>query len=335
MLLVDSLYINNGGGKNLLDLLIFELNKNHLDVIYLFDIRNRGNYEFLKKENVTFIKPSLLKRHLFYVNNSFKITSVLAFGNVPPTVRLKVPVYTYFHNMALMSKDLTILMKFKTMFISLLRKNTTTWVVQSNVVKFNLVKRWNIDIQNVLVLPFFNEFIDNKINSNLAQKESIKFIYISDGHHYKNHKRLIEAFVMYNKTFKESTLTLTIGNNYTKLKELIREVNKNGIKIIDKGLIHFDDVINELKMSNIVVYPSLIESFGLGLIEASLLRLPICASNLPYVFEVVKPNIVFNPYSTDSIYNALLNSSNLLNDNSDLVCKNELKTLIKIITNDK
>jgi len=335
MLLVDSLYINNGGGKNLLDLLIFELNKNHKDVIYLFDIRNKCQYDFLKKENVSFIKASLFNRHLYYIKNKSQITSVLAFGNIPPTLALKVPVYTYFHNMAFMSKPSSISMKLKSIVIRLLKKNTTKWFVQSDLVKLKLIQNWNIDIQNVIVLPFFKEIADNKYNNKIKQQDAIKFIYISDGHHYKNHKRLIDAFVKYNKKFVNSTLTLTIGDNYRTLKELILEVNKSGIKIIDKGLMQFDDVINELKISSMVVYPSLIESFGLGLIEASLLKLPICASNLPYVFEVVKPNIVFDPFSTDSIYNALLKSTNFLNENSELVCKNELTMLIKIITNDK
>ena len=89
MLLIDALFINNGGGKSLLDVLVNEVNKRGLKVMYLIDERIASDYRPLNLDNVTFLEPSLIRRHLYYLKNKNYITSVLAFGNVPPSVKLK------------------------------------------------------------------------------------------------------------------------------------------------------------------------------------------------------------------------------------------------------
>ena len=48
------------------------------------------------------------------------------------------------------------------------------------------------------------------------------------------------------------------------------------------------------------------ESFGLPLIEASNYGCKVIASNLPYVHEIIRPSLTFDPYSVESISNAIL-----------------------------
>ena len=71
MILVDALYINKGGGKVLLDLLIIKLQKNNIETFYLLDKRVEKDYRYLNK-NVKFLKASLIKRHFFYNANKYK-----------------------------------------------------------------------------------------------------------------------------------------------------------------------------------------------------------------------------------------------------------------------
>jgi glycosyltransferase involved in cell wall biosynthesis len=332
MLLLDSLFVNNGGGKQLLDLLIPELNKYNNDVIYLFDERNIGQYDFLKKENVYYLRPSLILRHYFYIKNKEKITSVLAFGNVPPTVSLKIPVFTYFHNISFLENKTSFLIKFKSYILWFFRNNTSFWLVQTQHVKSKLSGYWNILDSNILVLPFYNDNISKSIFNPKSAIEGINFTYISDGHYYKNHKRLIEAFVIYNKKFPKSSLTLTIGDNFFDLKSQILNAIQNDVNIIDKGIIKFDKVLEVLSNSDVIIYPSLFESFGLGLVESALLGLPILSSDLPYVFEVIIPNYVFDPLSVDSIYKAFLEAHNFLHHGSELVVENKINKIIELIS---
>ena len=46
MILVDALYINKGGGKVLLDLLIIKLQKNNIETFYLLDKRVEKDYRY-------------------------------------------------------------------------------------------------------------------------------------------------------------------------------------------------------------------------------------------------------------------------------------------------
>ena len=54
------------------------------------------------------------------------------------------------------------------------------------------------------------------------------------------------------------------------------------------------------------IYPSLLESFGLPLIEAANRECKIIACDLPYVHEIIEPSLTFDPYSIESISNAIL-----------------------------
>jgi hypothetical protein len=72
MLLLDSLYINSGGGKILLKLIVEYLYSNFIDTHFLFDERVRSDFDYIPIESKTFCAPSIIRRHLFYKNNSDK-----------------------------------------------------------------------------------------------------------------------------------------------------------------------------------------------------------------------------------------------------------------------
>jgi glycosyltransferase involved in cell wall biosynthesis len=70
------------------------------------------------------------------------------------------------------------------------------------------------------------------------------------------------------------------------------------------GLSH-DSVLALYKKSRAVIYPSKFESFGLPLIEARQAGLPVLASELDYVRDVLDPEQVFDPNSPMSIARAV------------------------------
>ena len=55
-----------------------------------------------------------------------------------------------------------------------------------------------------------------------------------------------------------------------------------------------------------MIFPSLLESFGLPLIEAEYFSTPILAPELDYVRDVVKPHQTFDAQSPVSICSAVL-----------------------------
>ena len=101
MILLDSLYINNSGGLRLLEYLVAELNNRDVDFYLLADVRCQGKFDFCK--HVRYMPASLWERKNFYKAKGGHSSSVLCFGNIPAPIKLNVPVYTYFHNINLLT----------------------------------------------------------------------------------------------------------------------------------------------------------------------------------------------------------------------------------------
>lgn len=66
MILLDAVFINNGGGKILLDYLINEIEKQDIELIFLLDERVKGNHAEIKTNKVIYIEGSFFQRHFFF-----------------------------------------------------------------------------------------------------------------------------------------------------------------------------------------------------------------------------------------------------------------------------
>jgi glycosyltransferase involved in cell wall biosynthesis len=340
MLLVDAVFVNNGGGKILLDLLIDGLSKTKADIFYLLDDRVKGQYSRLDQSKVLYIPGSFVKRFFFYFRQKNRFSSVFVFGNAPPPFKLPYPVYTYFHNVSYLhpiqkfNLDGCIL-ALKSYIIRSLKRNTSLWFVQSELMRTEIIAGLNVPEDNIRVLPIFKEKIPKASNcwsNDENTQQGIKYIYVSDGHPYKNHYKLIEAFSKYeNYTSGGHSLTLTVDRKYSFLCNFIAELKAQGQSIFNMGIIDKNDLQNEYQKADIALYPSLKESFGLGLVEAAQHELPVIAADLPYVHEIITPSAVFNPESVDDIFTALLESKECLGSPAKLKISNGLNDLINLI----
>jgi len=327
MILIDALYINNSGGKILLDYFTSELLKKNTDNFYfVFDNRIKEEYKYLPFKNKVFLKPSLIYRHIFYLKNKNQFSKVFTFANIPPTVKLKCDVITYFQNVILLDKNFNnIKLEFKKIIFNLLRNHTNYWFVQTNSVK-NLLVNNKIVAERIKVYPFF-EHHDSKTLSTKLQE--YKFIYVSSGEEYKNHKNLFLAFQLFNKEFPDTELIVTISNNYKDLINLINNYKQSGINITNINSISHQDLLKKYNDISFVIYPSLKESFGLGLIEAAQFNLPIITADLDYVYDVIEPVEVFNPNDIKSILNSFKKYKTLVSKKSNLKVENKLNEIIE------
>ncbi len=93
MILIDALYINNGGGKVLLDYLISSLENQNKKVFYLLDKRVENCIPKISNKNkVLFLKASLYARRNFYITHRTHFSTVLCFGNLPPNIKLTAKI---------------------------------------------------------------------------------------------------------------------------------------------------------------------------------------------------------------------------------------------------
>lgn len=304
MILIDALYINNSGGKILLDYLIEELEQNEMKIHYLLDERIRNNHPEINKNKVTYLGASLLNRHEFYKKNKINFSKVLCFGNLPPTLKLNAEVYTYFHQKLFLEipKEIPtrqkVIFQIKALLFQVLRKNTDFWIVQTQVMKDNfLAKITKLNKGKVLVLPFYPSLKKGTIEN---RKKDI-FIYVSSGSQHKNHFNLLEAFRNFYDDKKLGELHLTIGDEFKELKNMISKMIANGYPIVNHGFVSRDLLGTIYGKAAFSIYPSLSESFGLGIIEAIENQCDIIGSDLAYTYAVCKPSLVFDPTKIQSI----------------------------------
>ena len=327
MLLVDSVFINNGGGLVLLKYLVDYLESEFQDVFYLLDIRTEVYFKHIPVLRKKYISNSLMERHFFYQANKMKFDQVLCFGNLPPTIRLNSKVLVYFHQPLFLEipKGFSFKNKFiyamKQNILNCIKNNADIWLVQSENVKLEFSKKYlSGRAEKIVKLPFYPELNFSCYNMNRA-KDS--FLYVSNSSPHKNHYRLIESFCLaYDEVYKGS-LTVTVPDTDLNLCAFIQKKIDLGYPIKNVGFIDREKLTELYLGHEYFIFPSLAESFGLGLAEAIDGGCKIIASDLSYTYEVCEPSLVFDPISIASIQAAIVTA-----------IKNELPCAKKLIEND-
>jgi glycosyltransferase involved in cell wall biosynthesis len=334
MLLLDAIYINNSGGKILLDYLIEEFEKKQLAVHYLLDERVRNNHPEIIKNKVTYLEASLLKRHQFYLKNRKSFSKILCFGNLPPSLKLNVEVYTYFHQKIFLEipKDIPfkqkIVFKIKRIIFKILKTHTDFWIVQTQAMKdIFLAKTLTLNKEKVLIIPFYPSL---KKSDNENRKKAV-FVYVSSGSPHKNHLNLLEAFRNFYDMRKVGELHLTIGDEFKELCNLISKMNAEGYPVVNHGFISRDSLGAIYDKAAFSIYPSLSESFGLGIIEAIENGCDIIGSDLPYTYAVCKPSLVFDPIKVESIVLAFQKAIEKHLQPTEQLVFNEIDKLVNLL----
>jgi glycosyltransferase involved in cell wall biosynthesis len=148
----------------------------------------------------------------------------------------------------------------------------------------------------VAVQPFF-AFSRSAIQSAGARQWD-QFAYVSEAHPHKNHQRLLGAWRLLLARGLRPSLHLTVTSAYPAMLAEISALQAAGARITNHGYAPPAPIYAQCGYQ---IYPSLVESFGLGLIEAADAQCAVLAADRPYVRAVVEPFAVFDPYSPESI----------------------------------
>ena len=335
MILLDAIDINNSGGKILLDYLIQELEKTEKSVFYLLDKRVEKTVPFLtaKSSNVVFLEASLINRHKFYLKNKNRFSSVLCFGDLPPSLRLNAQVYTYFHQQLYIKFPNDIPFTHKVLFtlkrsvLKYLFNYSDYWMLQTSTIKDNFQKKFKTSDEKLLLMPFYPPM--NKVENVIKEKHT--YVYVSNAPPHKNHIRLINAFCLFYDKHKKGKLTLTIDENFPHLLALINEKKILNYPINNIGFIEREQLNEVYQSSKYLIFPSLAESFGLGIVEAIEHGCKVIGADLPYIYAACEPSLIFDPFDELSISNAL--SQSLAENIKPSICHihNKIDELISIL----
>ena len=319
--------LHQGGGKVLL-LPILEALKNKKNTIFILDKRLVLPESLILKGRIIWVSPTLIGR-LFLELQLFKLitkeTRITCMGNLPPLWAKSKHVAVYVQNrymidnLSLSSFSIWVQIRIhcERWWLKTRAHRVNHFIVQTkSMSKLMQLRLWRVpSIVPYTVLP---KAVKNK--SDLKLKNIYNYVYIASGSPHKNHRHLIEAWKIMAKHGVFPTLCLTIDKNNE--LELFRWIDamrqKYDLKIEMVGELDHSEVQDLYNKSSALVYPSLVESLGLPLLEAAASGISIIASDLDYVHDIIKPTAVFNPYSPQSI--------------ADTLMKNHPKSKVKIFT---
>lgn len=337
-ILIDGLYINQGGGLHLLKYLVSKLEETGVDFFLLADTRCIGYFKNVKL--IQFLPATLKRRKRFYLQHKESFNCVFCFANLPPQIKLSVPVYTYFHNINLLtlkeSLGITSWIKqyLKRLFFRLYKGNTNYWIVQTSNTAKELQSRLREDRSKVLEMPFY-ELPKGLLDLPLVAPKESRNDYVFIGDYYdgaKGHNELLDAWAsLYSKGVR-LTLHLTIDFSQNKICKRIEDMVERGVPIINHGAIPFTEVIKLYAISKASIYPSHNESLGLGIIESISAGCDLIGADLPFLHSICYPSNLFEPYSANSIAKAVLEYEKGIAKPAGIKIHNCIDELIELIT---
>ena len=335
MILIDAVYINTGGGLVLLNYLIEQLELNTKEVHYLLDHRATRDFDHIPDVRKKIIRPSYFERFRFYMNHKDSYSRILCFGNIPPPIKTKSIVYTYVQNNLLLELPFSFPLKLKYEYrikreiLRHLSRYTDYFIVQTDYMREQIFKSIEFPFQKIFVIPFYS--IIKPDMHHAIDRVANSFLYVSSGAEYKNHNNLLKAFCMLVKIHESVSLTLTVEKQYKKLYKTINNHIESGCPISNIEFLDRSELVKIYYKNEYVIYPSLIESFGLGILEAIECQCKVIASDLPYTYAVCSPSIIFNPKSVDSILESMSQAINKQEKPTLKLVDNEIDDLLTLL----
>jgi glycosyltransferase involved in cell wall biosynthesis len=248
--------------------------------------------------------------------NAKKGDVVLCFGNLPPLFPVRCRIVVFVQNRYTIQKielegfgfrDQVRIFTERLWFVLRMR-HVSSFIVQTPAMKYCLSHLTQSD-GSISVLPFKGGQLhyERKVAFKNIANYDYDFVYIASGEPHKNHTNLIEAWRLLADDGLFPSLVLTLEHSlfhnltYSKLNNL------KGPKpnIANIGKLSNEEAINFLSRCGALIYPSKFEAFGLPLIEARQAGLPVLASELDYVRDILDPEESFDPYSPVSIAKAV------------------------------
>jgi glycosyltransferase involved in cell wall biosynthesis len=315
MVFIDALNCGGGGSQTLLRTLHNKLGLN-------------GRSQFLDNDTISLtgdnnlVFPKLLpfsRKTTAVLRQSLRNhidAKLLCLGNIPPPSRVHAgQVITYFHN-ALIIGDLrrNAINLFESgrfraieYFIRRFISNTDEWVVQTHFIKQNFCRYFGVDASRVSVIPFFDELTAE--GDFLKTKRDLDFVYVSSAASHKNHARLFQAWEILAAKYEYTpSLSITVDNWSRKLRKHYDSARNAGAKIVDFGTIPHIEVRKLLYRSRWCIYPSIVETIGLGLLESAQCGCGVMCSNTGFAEEIIERFRGFDPFSVDDIVSTVLSS---------------------------
>lgn len=239
-----------------------------------------------------------LKRYL--KNKNVEIDLFISIQNTGVSIDKSIPQIIYYHQPLsivdlkwnFFKKNQKIYWMYKNIYPIFIKQHldkVKKVIVQTEWVKENFSKKFNYSKKNIIVLkPEIKKINIDMVRS--TPKNKFRIFYPATPLLYKNHKIVIEALAILKK--ENPNLLKKVECIFTFDKDKNLELDKlikiyeleNVIKLI--GEIKYEKVLEYYKSSDLLVFPSYLETLGLPLLEVQQFNLSILAVDLPYSREI-------------------------------------------------
>lgn len=239
-----------------------------------------GMKKWCKKND---IKPNLIV--------SLQNTAV-AFRGIPQIVYLHQPLpYAKESSWNILKKDERKMWFYKHIYkiwINLSVQKHHYIVVQTEWMKEAIAKSGYNENKIIVSKPKINPIDINKVNK-LDKKNKKYLFYPAADYKYKNHNIIVEAVRILSEKdpqiVNDIRVIFTLDKEVNVYDKIIKYGLEDTIKMI--GHLKYEDVLSYYRTSDIILFPSYIETFGLPLVEASYFGKTIVVSDCSYSREVL------------------------------------------------
>jgi len=194
-----------------------------------------------------------------------------------------------------------------------LSKKCDRIITVSNSTKADLCESYGINSKKISVIYNginLKKFGSNKKNFN-SKRAIRKLLFVGRIVPRKNIETLIKSIAFVKEHINDIQLTICGKGKREYEIELKKLVKKNNLQnnIIFTGFIHKEGLINMYVNSDLFVFPSLVEGFGMVLTEAMSFGIPVIATNIGGVNDVVrddKEGILVEPRNPSKMAKAII-----------------------------
>lgn len=320
--LLSAFGIHSGGGGVLLKAVMFGL----LGKVKVASLDSRFILDkalVFPEERIKFVRRSLLAR-IFALIRLSSMTStrdtLLCFNSLPPFKKPKGRVIVFVQAPHFFGAIQGVRYEFKTLlrhkveqlWFKLFIQNCDEIWVQTSTMKdlmkqlhpsatIKVVSLLDSELALRLAMPLRVE------HKQMGDDSKFTFFYPADSVGHKNHLNLLKAWGLLAKQGRTPKLLLTLKPKELKVMKEAAQLDTHELESLETlGWVTREVVLDQLSKSSALIFPSKAETFGLPLLEANALGIPILASELDFVRDVCKPAQTFNPDSPRSISMAVL-----------------------------
>jgi len=240
--------------------------------------------------------------------------TVLSFGNLPPLFSTRARVVLFLQNRHLVSATDTAGFPLHVRLRIVMERVWLRWRLSAISLLVVQTPSMQREVEQILgmkaqVMPFVasSRGYTRRPSANIDAPAHYDFIYVASSDPHKNHLNLLDAWILLaqENIYPSLCLTLATGEGSDLKRRIAAAMELHSVRIQCRGDLRYEDMQTLYRQSRALIYPSMVESFGLPLIEARCAGLAILAAERDYVRDVVDPEETFDPESPVSIARAV------------------------------